>query len=203
MTKKDKNDPLLLENQVCFPLYACARRVVNTYASLLKELDLTYTQYVTMMVMWEHEKISVKDLGAKLYLDSGTLTPVRFVRIHCGGTHPKLSCAYRPFLLYYTCIFMCKGLDGHERKADIQTNGVSLKGIESGERRVMPRAAAFCVYQTESKGGNRNETHPIPAPRPGALPGLPACAGPCRGGQPLRQAGQQNGPLLRRPVFRL
>ena len=66
MTKKDKNDPLLLENQVCFPLYACARRVVNTYASLLKE----------MMVMWEHEKISVKDLGAKLYLDSGTLTPV-------------------------------------------------------------------------------------------------------------------------------
>ena len=76
MTKKDKNDPLLLENQVCFPLYACARRVVNTYAGLLKELDLTYTQYVTMMVMWEHEKISVKDLGAKLYLDSGTLTPV-------------------------------------------------------------------------------------------------------------------------------
>ena len=76
MTKKDKNDPLLLENQVCFPLYACARRVVNSYASLLKELDLTYTQYVTMMVMWEHEKISVKDLGAKLYLDSGTLTPV-------------------------------------------------------------------------------------------------------------------------------
>ena len=68
MTKKGKNDPLLLENQVCFPLYACARRVVNTYASLLKELDLTYTQYVTMMVMWEHEKISVKDLGAKLYL---------------------------------------------------------------------------------------------------------------------------------------
>lgn len=50
--------------------------MVNTYASLLKELDLTYTQYVTMMVMWEHEKISVKDLGAKLYLDSGTLTPV-------------------------------------------------------------------------------------------------------------------------------
>lgn len=76
MTKKDKNDPLLLENQVCFPLYASARRVVNSYASLLKDLDLTYTQYVTMMVMWEHEKISVKDLGAKLYLDSGTLTPV-------------------------------------------------------------------------------------------------------------------------------
>ncbi len=76
MTKKDKNDPLLLENQVCFPLYACARRVVNSYVGLLKDLDLTYTQYVTMMVMWEHEKISVKDLGAKLYLDSGTLTPV-------------------------------------------------------------------------------------------------------------------------------
>lgn len=76
MQKKDKNDPLLLENQLCFPLYACARRVVNNYAVLLKDSGLTYTQYVTMMVMWEHGKISVKDLGTKLYLDSGTLTPV-------------------------------------------------------------------------------------------------------------------------------
>ena len=76
MSKKDKNDPLLLENQVCFPLYACARRVVNSYGPLLKDLGLTYTQYVTMMVMWEYGKISVKDLCSKLYLDSGTLTPV-------------------------------------------------------------------------------------------------------------------------------
>lgn len=76
MKTKDKNDPLLLENQMCFPLYACARRVVNAYAEPLKDLGLTYTQYVTMMVMWEHEKITVKDLCTKLYLDSGTLTPV-------------------------------------------------------------------------------------------------------------------------------
>ena len=76
MTKKDKNDPLLLENQVCFPLYACARRVVNTYASLLKELDLTYTQYVTMMVMWEEKEVVTRHLKERLFLDSGTLTPV-------------------------------------------------------------------------------------------------------------------------------
>lgn len=87
MQKKDKNDPLLLENQVCFPLYACARRVVNNYAGLLKDSGLTYTQYVTMMVMWEHEKITVKDLGAKLYLDSGTLTPV--IKKLCSLGHIK------------------------------------------------------------------------------------------------------------------
>ncbi len=74
--KIDRTDPLLLENQVCFPLYACARRVVNSYSVYLKDLGITYTQYVTMMVMWEFKKISVKDLGCKLFLDSGTLTPV-------------------------------------------------------------------------------------------------------------------------------
>ncbi len=74
--KKDLNDPLLLENQVCFPLYACARRVVNAYSEPLKVLGITYTQYVTMIVMWEHHKIAVKDLCKILYLDSGTITPV-------------------------------------------------------------------------------------------------------------------------------
>ncbi len=69
-------DPLKLENQFCFPLYAAARKVVNLYTPYLNELDLTYTQYITMMVLWEKGSISVKELGAKLYLDSGTLTPL-------------------------------------------------------------------------------------------------------------------------------
>ena len=69
-------DSLKLENQICFPLYACSKEVVRKYKPFLDELDLTYTQYITMMVMWEHESMSVKDLGEKLYLDSGTLTPV-------------------------------------------------------------------------------------------------------------------------------
>ncbi len=71
-----KYDVLKLDNQLCFPLYACAKEVVRKYHPFLQELDLTYTQYIAMMVMWEHEQISVKDMGRCLYLDSGTLTPV-------------------------------------------------------------------------------------------------------------------------------
>lgn len=69
-------DALKLENQLCFPLYACAKEVVRKYKPFLDELDLTYTQYITMMVFWEHKKLSVKDVGDYLYLDSGTLTPL-------------------------------------------------------------------------------------------------------------------------------
>ena len=71
-----KYDVLKLENQICFPLYAASREVIKQYRPSLDALDLTYTQYITMMVMWEYEQISVKDLGKKLFLDSGTLTPV-------------------------------------------------------------------------------------------------------------------------------
>ena len=72
----DKYDALKLENQLCFPLYACSKEIVRKYKPFLDELDLTYTQYIAMMVLWEHRQISVKDMGALLYLDSGTLTPV-------------------------------------------------------------------------------------------------------------------------------
>lgn len=69
-------DALKLENQLCFPLYAAAREVVKRYRPYLDELDLTYTQYITMMVMWEQKEITVKALGEALFLDSGTMTPV-------------------------------------------------------------------------------------------------------------------------------
>ena len=69
-------DPLKLENQLCFPLYACAREIVKRYKPFLDEIDLTYTQYVTMMVLWEHRQITSKEIGTLLHLDSGTLTPV-------------------------------------------------------------------------------------------------------------------------------
>lgn len=71
-----KYDCLKLENQLCFPLYACSKAVISHYKPLLEEFDLTYTQYITMMVMWEQKKINIKELGACLYLDSGTLTPL-------------------------------------------------------------------------------------------------------------------------------
>lgn len=70
------NDALKLENQLCFPLYACSREVVKKYKPFLDEIGLTYTQYITMMVLWEKKSVTVKSLGESLYLDSGTLTPV-------------------------------------------------------------------------------------------------------------------------------
>ena len=69
-------DALKLENQLCFPLYACAREVMKRYKPFLDDIDLTYTQYVTMMVLWEKREVTSKEIGEKLHLDSGTLTPV-------------------------------------------------------------------------------------------------------------------------------
>lgn len=71
-----KYDCLKLENQLCFPLYACAKEVVRKYKPILDKLDLTYTQYITMMVLWDKPDMNVKEIGDALYLDSGTLTPL-------------------------------------------------------------------------------------------------------------------------------
>ncbi|MBR1384839.1 MAG: MarR family transcriptional regulator [Ruminococcus sp.] len=71
-----KYEGLKLENQLCFPLYAASREIIKHYRPFLEKIDLTYTQYIAMMVFWQEGSINVKELGKKLYLDSGTLTPV-------------------------------------------------------------------------------------------------------------------------------
>ena len=70
------DDRLKLENQLCFPLYVASKEVIKRYRPFLDKIDLTYTQYIAMMVLWEKETINVKDLGKRLFLDSGTLTPL-------------------------------------------------------------------------------------------------------------------------------
>ena len=69
-------DVLKLDHQLCFPLYACAKEVVRRYKPFLDELDLTYTQYIAMMLLWERGNMTSKELGKALFLDSGTLTPM-------------------------------------------------------------------------------------------------------------------------------
>ena len=76
MKDQKKYESLKLGNQVCFPLYACSKELVNQYNPYLKELGLTYTQYIVMLVLWEHEVVSSRDLAGYLHLDYGTLTPV-------------------------------------------------------------------------------------------------------------------------------
>ena len=70
------DDMLKLDNQLCFPLYAASREIIKLYHEPLSKIGLTYTQYITMMVLWEEKRINVKDLGKRLFLDSGTLTPL-------------------------------------------------------------------------------------------------------------------------------
>ncbi|MGG7178505.1 MarR family winged helix-turn-helix transcriptional regulator [Clostridium paraputrificum] len=72
----DKYEKIKLDNQLCFSLYAVSREIIKTYKPMLDKYELTYTQYIAMLVVWEHEKITVKEMGQKLHLDSGTLTPV-------------------------------------------------------------------------------------------------------------------------------
>ena len=72
----DKYDVLKLENQICFPLYAASKEIVRQYQPILDQLDLTYTQYITMLVLWEYGDTNIKKLGEYLLLDSGTLTPL-------------------------------------------------------------------------------------------------------------------------------
>ncbi|HIT88909.1 MAG TPA: MarR family transcriptional regulator [Candidatus Merdenecus merdavium] len=67
---------LKLNNQLCFPLYATSKEIIRRYKPYLDEIHLTYTQYITMMVIWEFKEINVKAIGTYLYLDSGTLTPL-------------------------------------------------------------------------------------------------------------------------------
>lgn len=75
-TKEIIDQALMLDNQLCFPLYAAARQVVALYTPYLKPLGLTYTQYIVFLSLWEKDGVTVGELGAKLYLDNGTLTPL-------------------------------------------------------------------------------------------------------------------------------
>ena len=65
-----------LGNQLCFPLYVIAKEITGLYRPLLEELDITYPQYLVMMVLWEHQRLTVNQIGEKLFLDSGTITPL-------------------------------------------------------------------------------------------------------------------------------
>ena len=107
---------LKLENQLCFPLYACAKEVVRRYTPLLEPLGLTYTQYIAMMVMWEHKSISVRDMGKMLFLDSGTLTPMLKKMEKAGLIQRKRSEHDERMVIV---IITDKGEELHDKAAEI------------------------------------------------------------------------------------
>ncbi|MBP5519418.1 MAG: MarR family transcriptional regulator [Treponema sp.] len=69
-------NPLALDNQLCFALYVCSKEIIRKYTPLLEPLGLTYTSYITLLCLWEKDNVPVKELGERLFLDSGTLTPL-------------------------------------------------------------------------------------------------------------------------------
>lgn len=71
-----KDESLVLEEQLCFVMYACSKEIIRRYKPYLNELDVTYTQYITLLVLWKKDNITMSELGENLHLDSGTLTPL-------------------------------------------------------------------------------------------------------------------------------
>jgi len=69
-------NPLALDNQLCFALYVCSKEIIRKYTPLLEPIGLTYTSYITLLCLWEKDNVTVKELGERLFLDSGTLTPL-------------------------------------------------------------------------------------------------------------------------------
>ncbi|HKM04313.1 MAG TPA: MarR family transcriptional regulator [Lachnospiraceae bacterium] len=82
---------LKLDNQLCFAFYVCSKEIIKKYKPLLDPLGLTYTSYITLLALWEEDNINVKDLGKRLYLDSGTLTPILKKMEHAGLVQRKRS----------------------------------------------------------------------------------------------------------------
>jgi MarR family transcriptional regulator, organic hydroperoxide resistance regulator len=87
MNKSEISQSLLLENQICFPFYAASRLIVQAYAPLLEEMELTYPQYLVLLALWEKDSQSVKEIGERLYLDSGTLTLMMQKLVASGYIH--------------------------------------------------------------------------------------------------------------------
>ena len=127
----DNYDALKLENQLCFPLYAASREVIKRYTPFLKELDLTYTQYIVMMVLWQEDEISVKELGCRLFLDSGTLTPVLKSLEGKGCVTRRRSAEDERVVL----------IAASEAGAELKKRAASVPGSISGCVRLEPREA--------------------------------------------------------------
>ena len=126
---------LLLEGQLCFPLYAAARKVVCAYTPLLKPLGLTYTQYIVLLALWENGKVKVGELGKSLYLDCGTLTPL-LKKMEESGWITRCRCKKDERVVYVTLTE--KGWDLREKVKDLPQ--------QAGKCIAMPEKDAYQLY---------------------------------------------------------
>ncbi len=124
---KDDQGALRLENQLCFRLYSASKEIVRRYKPHLDPLGLTYTQYITMMVLWENERMSVKELGARLRLESSTLTPL-LKKLEAAGfvARERSKKDERVTLVSLTA----EGRKLHDRAMDVPTCMISELNID-------------------------------------------------------------------------
>ena len=132
VSETERYEVLKLKNQVCFPLYACSKELVRQYGPYLRELHLTYTQYIVMMVLWEKESVSSRELAACLHLDYGTLTPV-LKRLDQAGYLSRERSAEDERLLTLTLT---------EKGRKLKANAITI-----------PPAIAECMGLTEEEFG--------------------------------------------------
>ena len=147
----DSYDNLKIENQICFPLYACAKEVTRRYKPLLDKLDLTYTQYIVMMVMWENKKMNVKELGEVLYLDSGTLTPL-LLKLEKKGyiSRTKNKDAARNLVLEATK----KGLNSRDNATDVTQEMSKCVKLSVEEAKVLYKTLYKILDYFKEEGNN-------------------------------------------------
>ncbi len=147
----DSYDNLKIENQICFPLYACAKEVTRRYKPLLDKLDLTYTQYIVMMVMWEYKKMNVKELGEKVYLDSGTLTPL-LLKLEAQGyiSRTKDKDDARNLILKVTN----KGLDLREKAKQVPQKMSKCVKLSVEEAKVLYKTLYKILDYFKEEGNN-------------------------------------------------
>ena len=132
--KKQGYESLKLCNQVCFPLYACSKELVRQYGPYLKELELTYTQYLVMMVLWEKQTVSSRELAECVHLDYGTLTPV-LKRLEQAGYLQRTRAPEDERLL--TLVLTEKGKDLRDKAVSIPPAVAECMGLTAEEFRVL------------------------------------------------------------------
>ncbi|MBQ9746652.1 MAG: MarR family transcriptional regulator [Clostridia bacterium] len=141
-----KFDSLKLEHQLCFPLYAASREVIKQYKPFLDTVDLTYTQYIAMMLLWEKQAMTSKEMGERLYLDSGTLTPLLKKMEEKGLlTRRRLETDERNLLVTITE----KGMELREKAASIPAEMSKCSKLEQEEAMELYRILYKMLERTE------------------------------------------------------
>ena len=147
-------DALKLNNQVCFPLYACSKELIRQYGPHLKKLNLTYTQYIVMMVIWEKETVSSRELSECLHLDYGTLTPV-LKRLEAAGVLNKQRSDEDERLL--TLSLTEKGRKLKEDAVSIPPAIAGCMGLTAEEFGTLYTLAYKALKHMESKGKTKED----------------------------------------------